>query len=424
MRFFVFFLGCRVNQAEIEELRKKLLFRGFQYSLINPDFIIINSCAVTVKAERETRQLIYQIHRNHPKTVIYLTGCAATLWKKNDNPIFLGNNINLIENSKKNNLFFEIIDKLKTEKITNSKDLSIFEKSGRHIVKIQDGCHRFCSYCIVPYLRGKPKSRKISEIIQEINQRPRNIKEVILTAVNTEDFGVENEENFVQLIKEIIFKTNIEKLSFGSINPWSVTSNFIKLYKENLSKQRIADYFHIPIQSGSNKILAGMERDYKADEIGQKLEQIAKINPFALLSTDIIVGFPGENDQEFKKTYDFIQKSPFNKLHIFPYSERYGTKASILAKKADRIDKIKIKERSSLLSLLVNKKYSEFQKKIIGQKIPGLFLAENKGNYRKVLLNNQIAVWVKSKSEYMGTIKEIIIQSFHEEKLYGEISNN
>lgn len=313
---------------------------GLVWSDKNPDFYIINSCAVTGKAEREVRQHIYQTRKKFPKTKIIVTGCAATDWKKNEDSI-RGADF-LIPNNKKQSIP-SIIDQMSSKTgvdksptpqyrlnmLTRYHDK--FLSSGRLMVKIQDGCDRYCSYCIVPYLRGSPKSKTIEEIVTTI-QHYQNISEVILTAINTGCFGKDNEETLIDLIDTVLEKTTVPKISFGSIHPWSVTDEFLEYYQSIIPTNRFVPFFHIPIQSGSNRILQLMNRGYTKEDIFKKLQKIKKINPEVFIGTDIIVGFPGETYKEFQETYDFVKYAPIDKIHIFRFSPRPGTAAEKLKK--------------------------------------------------------------------------------------------
>jgi len=336
---------------------KKLLELGFVWSDDAPDFYIINSCAVTGKAEREVRQHIYQTRKKFPHTKIVVTGCAATNWKQN-NVIVNGVDL-LIENKEKSSIPDLLLQLSSRTPSANkgcgdlyNKDCFAYARndkflnSGRLMVKIQDGCDRFCSYCIVPYVRGKPQSRLIKEIMKEIKDYDDEIIEVILTAINTEFFGKDTGETLIQLIDSILTKTIIPKISFGSIHPWSVTDEFLSYYQSIMPSGRFIPFFHIPIQSGSNTTLKLMNRGYTKEEMLEKLQKIKKINPDAFIGTDIIVGFPGETDKEFQETYNFLQQAPIDKIHVFRYSERPGTPAKKFPNEPTPAEK---RERSRLL---------------------------------------------------------------------------
>ena len=233
LTFTSFSFGCRVNEAERQILDQKLKGAGFVPSKGSPDLFVINTCAVTQKAEREARQLVYQLRRKHPNSKIILTGCAATYWLQNDLwntlPVDL-----MVHNKNKENLA-ERIQRLfhKTKGKSHKTRLqNKFTSSGRLLIKIQDGCNRFCTYCIVPSLRGLPRSYPIQSILNTLNRCDKNIKEVILTTINTEAYGQETNETLPQLVESIFKKTHIPRISFGSINPWSITSEFLDVYRK------------------------------------------------------------------------------------------------------------------------------------------------------------------------------------------------
>lgn len=413
--FFSHSFGCRVNWAEMEKINQELLKFGLKFDTNQPDICIVNTCSVTAKAQREARQLIYQLKRKYPQAKIVVTGCSATFWKKNKEtgnlPIDL-----LIDNKDKKNLSSLLLSlpdlRGRGRPVPTIRGTTNFDKfinSGRQMIKIQDGCQRFCSYCIVPYLRGKPKSKKIRSLELEVKSLGKNIKEVILTAINTEAFGQDTGEKFIDLIKAVLEKTKVQRLSFGSINPWSITPDFLKYYKTIAASQRFVHFFHIPIQSGSNKMLELMKRGYTKEEIMQKLVEIKKLNPMAFLATDVIVGFLDETDIDFKETYEFLEKSPFDKFHVFRFSQRKGTAAYFMAKRLKEPQSSQKIKRSKALIELGKKKYQGFLEKHLGQTFPALFLEEKIEDYQKVLLNNQIPALIKTDKNLAGHIKEVKI---------------
>lgn len=418
MRFASFSFGCRVNEAEKLAIDQALLKKGLVYDEKNPEIFIINSCAVTHKAERETRQFIYQLKRKFPNIKIILTGCAATFWKKYH--LFKNLPVDLLaDNNQKTHLVEMILKKYLPKKPKETKEVftSKFLTSGRFLIKIQDGCHRFCSYCIVPYLRGKPRSQKISSLIKKIKEKENLIKELILTAINTEDFGKDTKENFVDLIDQILKKTTIPRISFGSINPWSIDEKFLNFYQKVISQNRIVNFFHIPLQSGSNKILKLMNRGYTKEEILEKIHQIKKINQFAFLATDIIVGFPGETEKDFEETYQFLENSPFSRFHVFRFSLRKGTTAELLKEKYFLVsEKIKT-ERAKILRELSLKKFSQFCQENIGRVAFGLVLDKKKNGYYHLLLDNQLPAIIKKEKIVPATIIKVKITQFHQNSL-------
>jgi len=350
--FMSFTFGCRVNEAEKQRMDQELLDAGFSWNETFPDFYLINSCAITGKAEREVRQHIYQIRKKYPKTKIVVTGCSATLWLKNKT-VPAGADL-WIDNTDKFSIPSRLTELADLSTISKGETVpDKFLKTGRVMIKIQDGCNRFCSYCIVPYTRSRATSRTIREIIDEIQHIKTPIREIILTAINTEYFGLDTGETLSDLVNAILTQTKTDRVSFGSIHPWSITNEFLSWYKMNKDNPRFVHFFHIPIQSGSTKILEAMHRPYKKEELLKNLEAIHNINPHALIATDVIVGFPGEGEREFEETYQFLKKSPITKFHVFRYSPRPGTVAATLKNEPTPQTK---RERSQKLIELGKKK--------------------------------------------------------------------
>lgn len=423
--FSTFAFGCRVNAAEKEMLDRKLLETGFQYKIDNPDIYIINTCAVTRKAEREARQLIYQTKKKWLNTKVVVTGCAATKWINENIQV---NGVDwIVDNTNKEYIATLLNSKFKSQSSKpnlKNKKLQIKNKyilSGRLLLKIQDGCHRFCTFCIVPYLRGQPKSERIKNIELRIKNHEKDIREVILTAINTQAFGYETGETFIDLIKTVLNKTKVPRISFGSVHPWSITNEFLQFYEKILPKKRLVNFFHIPLQSGSNKILSYMKRDYTREEILVKLETIQKINPLAFIATDIIVGFLEETDKDFEDTYNFLLKSQISKFHVFRYSPREKTAGFFMRKRLKEPTPSQKSQRAKTLIELSKNKYQKFLEKHIGKTFPALFLEKRIDGFQEVLLDNQIPVMIKSDKDFRGEIKFVNINYLKDGKLVGNI---
>jgi threonylcarbamoyladenosine tRNA methylthiotransferase MtaB len=449
--FVSYAFGCRVNQAEKEELDRQLISSGFKYDPDNPQIFIINTCAVTKKAEREARQFIYKTRKKFPQAKIIITGCSATKWIKEEVKI---KEVDwMIENANKETLCSTLRDischserakltdesrnlpvsgiwKIPPRPFDSLRSLKVgrddprsdkFLSSGRLLVKIQDGCQRFCTYCIVPYLRGQPRSERIKNIESRIQNYEKEIKEVILAAINTEAYGFDTGEKFIDLIETIIKKTKIPRISLGSVNPWSIDHEFLSFYKKILPKKRLVNFFHVPLQSGSNKILTLMKRGYTREEFMEKLNALAKINPFAAIGTDIIVGFLGETEKDFADTFEFLKDSPIAKFHIFRFSIREKTAAYYMSKKLKEPSvQIKIK-RARILAVLGKTKYQKFISKHLGKNFSALFLQRRIENFQEVLLDNQIPAFIKTSKNWMGEIKQIKIDQMKIDKLIGRM---
>jgi len=426
--FFTYSFGCRVNEAEKEEIDRKMSASGFIFDPKNPDIFIINTCSVTHKAEREARQLIYQVKKSQSKTKIVVTGCSATYWMKNnlykDLPIDM-----LIDNVNKGYLVELIIKRLSDQSAYNqvaspSMTRNKFIDSGRMMIKIQDGCQRYCTFCIVPYLRGMPKSEKIKNLKLKVKNFEKIAKEIILTAINTQAYGFDTKESFIDLLKTIIDDSSIPRISLGSIHPWSLTDDLFHFYKNYLPKNRLVNFFHVPIQSGSNKILTLMKRGYTRDEIKEKLVKIKKLNPFALIGTDIIVGFLEETDIDFQDTYDFLENTPIDKFHVFRFSKRKKTQADYMAKRLAEPKADEKAGRAEALIRLGEKKYHRFMRKNIGRTSTALFLEKTVNGFREGLFDNQLPVLVPNQPDKLyqaGVIKNVKIIDFKKGKLFGRI---
>ncbi len=420
--FASFSFGCRVNEAERQMLEQQMLAAGFSLNPAAPALCLINTCAVTAKAEREARQLIYQLLRKYPKAKIIVTGCAAVYWRKNGLPA-LSSRVSVSESRDLLPLILKRnrgIPRLQHSPL-GMTDNSLMTKSGRALVKIQDGCQRFCSYCIVPYLRGQPKSERISSIVNNVRALHDRTQEVILTAINTEAFGYDTGENFVDLVKQVIDETTIPRISFGSIHPWSVSDEFFRFYREYLPKNRLVNFFHIPLQSGSNKILTLMKRGYTREELLEKLNKLHKINPLALIATDIIVGFLDETDKDFAETYDFLKNSPISRFHVFRFSKRENTAAYFMAKRLAEPPPAVKTRRARRLTRLSKRKFEDFLAKLVDYRSAALFIDKKEGDCQQVLLDNQAPAWIKTDKNLNGEIKNVRITGFKNGKLFGKI---
>ncbi len=426
--FYTYSFGCRVNQAEKEVIDKEMQDKGYEIRDKRPDIAIVNTCAVTHKAEREAKQLIYKLKRDNPGGQIIITGCSATYWQKNN--LLKNLPVDLVIDNINKEFLVKILQKhlfsqpcpnpWGWDTIGRNNIKNKYLNSGRALIKIQDGCQRFCSYCIVPYLRGVPKSYKIKEIVSQINKY-KNLNEVILTAVNTEAFGFDTGEKLVTLIDQTIEATKVPRISFGSIHPWSINDEFIQYYKQILPLKRLVNFFHVPIQSESNKILNLMKRGYTRKEIMLKLIEIKKLNPFALIATDVIVGFLGETDKDFQDIYDFLEKSPISKFHIFRFSKRNNTAAYYMAKNLKEPTYQEKMKRAKMLAKLGKEKYEKFLQKNVGRTSQALFINTRESDHKEALIDNQSIVLVKTNKNLNGQLTNVKIIEYKKGRLFGRI---
>lgn len=402
--------GCRVNRAETQALERELTRAGLIFDDTSPDVVIINSCAVTGKAEREVVQSIHRIRRRHPESRIVVTGCAATRWAaQGGSPA--PETDDLVPNARKS----ELADALTTPAGSPSPTMShgdTFLESGRLMVKIQDGCNRFCSYCIVPFLRGRAVSRPTTDIVADIAGYGDAVREAVLTAINTQAFGADTGERLTDLVDRIISETGVTRVSFGSVHPWSIDGEFLSWYESVRTTGRFVDFFHVPIQSGADRTLAAMNRGYTAGDIGERLAAIRAVCPDALIGTDVIVGFPGETDADFRETVAFLERSPIDRLHVFRFSPRTGTAAETMRKRLGDVPHTEKARRSRELIALGERKYRSFVTGLVGREFDALILARVTDGKREVLLRNQVpAVIANDAALVTGSVERVTVES-------------
>ena len=422
MKVKFYTLGCKVNTYETEAMEQQFLTYGYELSQDIADIYVINTCSVTNIAERKSRQMIRRAKELNPKAIIVVCGCYAQTSKEEiekmpEVDIVIGinektnivkiteeylknNNIENDANNEKENKKSGII---KVSDVMHQNEyldfgITTYTELNRAVVKVQDGCDRFCSYCIIPYARGKVRSRNPESILREITKIAQSgIKEVVITGIHLASFGkdfkVEDEikyrkefgysENYepfnpkddlhtggfrlIELLEQINKVKGIERIRLGSLEPKLITEGFVsRLGKLN----KICDHFHLSLQSGCDKTLKDMNRRYNTEEFENSANLLRKVYPNASLTTDIIVGFPGETDEDFEKTYEYLKKIKFYKMHIFKYSPKKGTVAKNMKNQID--GKVK-EERSSKLITLSDKNQNECNDKYIGKVVKALF---------------------------------------------------
>lgn len=334
--------GCRVNSAETNLWSQTLVDQGYFPATVNnqPFIIMVNTCAITKKGEKESINKIKSLTQKYPKAKIFVTGCANFSKIKNIK------NISLFTNQEKEKL----LTKLKSFYTPKVKDK--FSHTKRFLLKIQSGCTQFCSYCIVPFKRNYLYSLPIKDAISTVNQAVKEgYQEVIITGVNTDQY----QYGLSILIKTMLDNTKIDFISFGSIPLNCISQDFINLYQQPKYNQRLSHFLHIPIQSGSDKILKLMHRPYTQKDILNKIRNLKLEIRNLKLGTDIIVGFPTETDTDFQKTLNLCQQIGFSKIHVFKFSPRPGTKARILFENSPKTSQETLKYRSKQIQLVQTK---------------------------------------------------------------------
>ena len=350
-------LGCKVNQYETNAMMQECINNGYEIREFNEfaDVYIVNTCTVTNMADRKSRQMLRKMKEINKNAIVVACGCYAQiareeLKKIEEIDIIIGNNekkdlVKIITDKmveKTDKIKEEISDVLHQEKYVEFGTTTYTEKT-RAVVKIQDGCDRFCSYCIIPYARGKVRSRKLENIINEVQKIANNgIKEIVITGIHIASYGKDfnYEIKLIDVLEALNKIEGIERIRLGSLEPTLITEDFIeRLIKLN----KVCNHFHLSLQSGCDDTLKRMNRKYNTKEFKKSVELIRKNYKDAIITTDIIVGFPGETEQEFLQTYKFLQDIKFYKMHVFKYSQRKGTKAAQMPNQVDS----KIKEERS-----------------------------------------------------------------------------
>ena len=401
-------LGCKVNQYETNAMAQEFLEKGYEvveHTEIS-DIYVINTCTVTNMSDRKSRQMLRKVKELNKNAIVVACGCYAQVAKSElekieEVDIILGNNekkniVELVEKFEKNKKKeLEIEDLMNQKEYVEFGDVVYTEKT-RAVIKVQDGCDRFCSYCIIPYARGRVRSRKPEKIISEINKIAKEgIKEVVITGIHIASYGKDfKDENYrlIDLLEEINKIDGIERIRLGSLEPLLITEEFVSRL---VKLEKICHHFHLSLQSGCDKTLKRMNRRYTTEEFKNIVKLLRESYKDVNLTTDIIVGFPGETEEEFDKTYEFLKEIKFYKMHVFKYSQRKGTKA---AKMSGQIDGRKKEERSRKLIELSDKNEEEYNEKYIGKEVEVLWEEEKDGFYRGHT-KNYILAFGKIKNE-------------------------
>ncbi|MFC2135047.1 tRNA (N(6)-L-threonylcarbamoyladenosine(37)-C(2))-methylthiotransferase MtaB [Bacteroidota bacterium] len=392
-------LGCKLNFSETSTICEQFIEKGFHVVDFKEraDVYIINTCTVTENADKECRQIIRRALRNNPDAFIAVTGCYAQLSPDELSEIqgvdvILGTNekfdiFSYADNFEKKEL--SCIHVTPTEEINSVHTAHSTEADGRTraFLKIQDGCDYKCSFCTIPLARGKSRSLETEIVLSEFqNLLDSGYKEIVLTGVNVGDYGKVLDKDFYALLKEIIKIPGDFRVRISSIEPNLLTDDIIKLTAEN---EKLCDHFHIPLQSGSPKILKLMQRRYTNEDYKNVIFKAVDLINDVGIGVDVIVGFPGETEDDFLDTYNFLLNLPISYLHVFTYSERANTKAISMDGNVDVVER---KRRNNMLRILSEKKRNEFYKKMIGKNLPVLFESERHGNFIKGFASNYVRV--------------------------------
>lgn len=412
MKICILTLGCKVNKYESDALMNNLLEKGYDVSeeLERADVYVINTCAVTAEAEKKSRQMIAKCRKLNNFSKIFICGCASEHNPKQ----FIEKDVTYVSGVAGKLKITEFIDNLSTE-TKNLKNIlplpkqyedNLFAKQSRTraYIKIQDGCDNFCSYCIIPYLRGRSRARELSSILEEAQKLDDNIKEIVLTGINVTDYKINGEKGLLKLLQEL---DKLDKrLRLSSMEESLMTEEFV----QGISKlKNFCPHFHLSLQSGCDETLKRMNRHYTTKQFKESVDLIRKFFSLPGITTDVIVGFPNETEEEFNKTYEFIKAVNFSQLHIFPYSQRQGTAASKLYKDLPHYIKQERFNRLNELNNLLKKQFIEDNKNV------EVLVEEKIGDYYVGYSKNYIRCYISSNQDIVNQVVKAVIEKTYQD---------
>ncbi len=408
-------LGCKVNAYEVEAMQQLLEKAGYEIVPFEPgaDVYLINTCTVTNIADRKSRQMLHKAKKMNPDAIVVATGCyvqtdEGKLDKDEAVDLILGNNqkkqiVEVLEEYERQHKKQKHVIKINQTKEYEELEISHTAEHVRAYIKVQDGCNQFCTYCIIPYARGRVRSRKISQVIEEVQTlAARGYKEVVLTGIHLSSYGLdfpeEERETLLSLIKAVHEVQGIQRIRLGSLEPRIITEEFARTIS---ALPKMCPHFHLSLQSGCDATLERMNRRYTSTEYAEKCTLIRKYFDNPALTTDVIVGFPMETEEEFRMSRDFVDSIHFYETHIFKYSRRHGTKAAAMdgqlteSQKAIRSDEM----------LALNEKHSrEYEEAMLGREL-------------EILLEEEIEM--NGEQWYLGHSKEYIKAVLKKQPQYG-----
>ncbi|NMB80352.1 MAG: MiaB/RimO family radical SAM methylthiotransferase [Ignavibacteria bacterium] len=460
-------LGCKLNFAETSTIGEQFLEKGFsivEYS-DKADVYVINTCTVTEHADKECRQIVRRALRNNPDAFVIVTGCYAQLRpdeisKIEGVDVVLGSNekfnlFNYINNFEKKELSCIYVSPTEELNSFHSSHSTDADDRTRAFFKIQDGCDYKCSFCTIPLARGKSRSMKPDEVVKEFKEiLSKGYKEIVLTCVNVGDYSStihhnldlnhdhdhdhvheqehgqdqeheheqdqehEKEMNLFRLLKNILEIKSDYRIRISSIEPNLLSDEIINLAAND---PRLVNHFHIPLQSGCDKVLRLMQRRYNTNDYKILIYKLVEKIENAGIGVDVIVGFPGETEEDFLETYNFLRGLPISYLHVFTYSERPNTKAISMP---DQVDIVERKRRNNMLRILSEKKRNEFYRRMIGEELTVLFEHENLDGFMKGFSSNYVRVKIPFSQEYVNKLIKVKIMEVDENICTGEVIEN
>lgn len=419
MQVSLYTLGCKVNYCETEKLKTEFKEAGFK--VVNStgnkvDIFVLNSCAVTAKSEAKVRQILSKAKNKYKGTITVLTGCCASIKRQVD--VQFNNADIIVPNNKKK--LVSIVKQYITARNLNTTQSNQVEPNTkaktrtRAFLKIQDGCNRYCSYCIIPYARSIVSSKPLAEIKQNVLKIVANsYKEIVFVGINLLLFGQDTNCSLLDVVEIAAKQEEIKRIRFGSLEPEVLTPELI----QKLAQQtKFCPHFHISLQSGADKTLKAMNRHYTTKEYSALIRLVRSHFKNAAITTDIIVGFPGETEEDFQESLNFVRSQNFSKIHVFPYSIRSGTKAAIMPNQVDNATKL---IRTKLMLKLAEAAQIEFNNSLLGTKQTVLFEGNAKTKLYHGHAPNYVKVCVRSQKDITNQILDVKITSADKNSCFG-----
>ncbi len=408
-------LGCKLNQAEIELLARQLAEAG--YRLVSPadkaDIYILNTCTVTHVADRKSRHMLRLARRQNPGARLVAIGCYAERAPRELEQI---DGVELVlGNAQKWHLLRLLgkpggLTRLKTGGLTGQHDNN---RRTRAFIKVQDGCHNFCAYCIVPLVRSREESIPVDRVMADVRERvTAGYKEVVLTGTEIGTYHFDG-VNLRGLLERIMAETAVARLRLSSLQPPEISSEFVELWRN----ERLCPHFHLSLQSGSDSVLSRMKRRYATADYQRAVSLIRQLVPEVAITTDVIVGFPGETEAEFRESYDFYQKTQFARIHVFPYSPRPGTEAARMPKTV--ADKVK-RQRSQQMLALARESLESFNRRFLGRTVEVLW-EQQSGGIWSGLTGNYIKVYARSSEGLANKLLPVKLVKIYRDGVWGEV---
>lgn len=396
-------LGCRLNEAELEQWSRD--FTGEGHNIVRnadeADVVVVNTCAVTTEATKKSRKLMNRMHRENPQSKVVVSGCYATLEEKE---VAMRSGVDLVVNNEDKDL---LPRKVMDAFADNTMPLNAMEPDQsslflrgkqRAFIKIQDGCRYRCTFCIVTVARGQERSRSLNEIVSEVNNlHQQGIQEIVLTGVHVGGYGSDIESSLYELVTTLLSDTDIPRIRFASVEPWDLPETFFALFEN----KRLMPHMHLPLQSGADTVLRRMSRRCKIGDFSTLVEQARTAIPDFNVTTDIIVGFPGETEDEWKMTMENVETIGFGHIHIFSYSPREGTKAAGLANPVEEAVK---KFRSNQLHALADKLKQQFHEKYLDKTVDVLWEGQKTDENGRLVFNGYTPNFCKVESNGMNDV--------------------